>query len=96
MSSEAHRRTVRHDESLGRFEITEEGYLCVLDYRLRGQVADFVHTGVPPAVEGRGIAAELVRSGLETARARGWKVRPLCSYVAAYFRRHPEYEDLLA
>ena len=33
---------------------------------------------------------------LDDARARGWKVRPLCSYADAYIRRHPEYNDLLA
>ena len=42
-----------------------------------------VHTEVPPAVAGRGIAGELVRSALEFARAQGWKVRPLCSYAVA-------------
>jgi predicted GNAT family acetyltransferase len=32
---------------------------------------------------------------LETARANGWKVVPMCSYAVAYLRRHPEYNDLL-
>ncbi|MGB7482169.1 MAG: N-acetyltransferase, partial [Castellaniella sp.] len=31
----------------------------------------------------------------DTARARGWQVRPLCSYVAAYVKRPPEYQDLV-
>ena len=67
----------------------------MLDFTLSGSVAEFYHTGVPPAVEGRGIAADLVRVGLETARAWGWKVDPSCSYVSAYVRRHPEYADLV-
>lgn len=70
--------------------------MCVLDYVLNGSVAAFVHTGVPAAVGGRGIAANLVRAGLETARARGWTVQPVCSYVAAYIQRHAEYQDLVA
>lgn len=85
-----------HDETAHRFETTREGHLCVLDYSLAGDVANFHHTGVPAAVGGRGIAAELVQAGLETARARGWRVQPTCSYVAAYLRRHPEYRDLIA
>ncbi len=89
-------RAVHHDEARHRFEWTEEGHLCVLDYVLSGDVAAFTHTGVPRPVEGRGIAADLVHTGLETARARGWRVRPLCSYVDAYMRRHPEYQDLRA
>ncbi|GAA0222887.1 GNAT family N-acetyltransferase [Castellaniella daejeonensis] len=88
-------RAVRHDEAAHRFEWTEDGHFCVLDYTLDGKVASFTHTGVPSAVGGRGIAADLVRTGLDTARARGWRIRPLCSYVAAFIRRHPEYQDLV-
>lgn len=88
-------RAVHHDEVQHRFEWTEEGHLCVLDYTLNSGVAAFTHTGVPRPVEGRGIAADLVRTGLDTARERGWRVDPVCSYVAAFMRRHPEYQDLL-
>ena len=88
-------RAIRHHEAAHRFEWTEDGQLCVLDYTLDGTVAAFTHTGVPDAAGGRGIAADLVRTGLDTARARGWRVRPLCSYVAAFIQRHPQYQDLV-
>ena len=52
------------------------------------------HTGVPPAFEGRGIAARLVNAMIEDARKEGFKITPLCSYVVAQFRRHPEWADL--
>lgn len=55
----------------------------------------FTHTGVPPAYEGQGIASALVKEGLAYARKEGYKVVPLCSFVAAYIKRHPEYADLL-
>lgn len=88
-------RAIQHNEAAHRFEWTEDGHLCVLDYELKGATAAFVHTGVPAPVGGRGIAADLVRVGLDTARARGWKVQPVCSYVAAYLQKHPEYQDLV-
>jgi predicted GNAT family acetyltransferase len=53
------------------------------------------HTLVPEAIGGRGVAADLTRAALETARANGWKVVPMCSYAVTYLRRHPEYNDLL-
>ena len=43
----------------------------------------------------QGIAAALVRAALAHAREQGLKVRPLCSYVQAYVRRHPEVQSLL-
>ena len=39
---------------------------------------------------------ELVRAALGHAAAHGLKVRPLCSYVQSYMRRHPETQALIA
>ncbi|MEN4921167.1 GNAT family N-acetyltransferase [Achromobacter spanius] len=88
--------TVIQDTGHSRFTATVDGVLCVLDYQLQDGVMAITHTGVPSQVGGRGIAAELTRQALLTARANGWKVRPFCSYAAVYMRRHPEYNDLLA
>lgn len=54
------------------------------------------HTLVPREFEGRGIAGRLVAALIEDARAEGFRIEPQCSYVAAQFRRHPEWGDLLA
>lgn len=86
---------VTHDSAQSRFTATVDGVLCVLDYQLHNGAMAIVHTGVPSQVGGRGIAADLTKVALDSARANGWKVRPLCSYAAVYVRRHPEYNDLL-
>lgn len=88
--------TVNHNEGAHRFEATVDGHLCVADYRLQGDVMWMTHTGVPQAVGGRGIAAELVRVALAHAAEKGWRVEPACSYVAAYMKRHPETSPLRA
>ncbi|MFT3955055.1 MAG: GNAT family N-acetyltransferase [Piscinibacter sp.] len=88
--------TIEHDEAAGRFSARVHGHLCVCDYRLRDGTMFITHTEVAPELEGQGLAAELVRIALTHARERGLKVRPLCSYVQAYMRRHPEVQDLLA
>lgn len=54
------------------------------------------HTGVPPEYEGRGIAARLVNKAIADAREQGFKITPVCSYVVAQFKRHPEWADLRA
>jgi predicted GNAT family acetyltransferase len=47
-------------------------------------------------LQGQGLAAALVAQALDWARQQGLRVRPTCSYVASYMRRHPETQDLLA
>ncbi len=87
---------VQHRPEASRFEAVVDGRLCVCDYRRRDGELIFTHTEVPPALSGRGIAAALVQTALDWARAEGLRVRPLCSYVAVYMRRHPQTQDLLA
>ena len=89
-------RSITHNPAQQRFEWLEDGILCVLDYRLSGKLMTIVHTGVPEAVGGQGIAADLTQAALDTASAHGWKVRPVCSYAAAYLQRHPQYQELMA
>lgn len=86
---------IRHDPGSRQFHVEVDGHTGVLDYDLREAVMTITHTGVPDAIGGRGIAAELTRTALDTARANGWKVIPACSYAAVFIRRHPEYGDLL-
>ncbi len=71
----------------GRFELEIEGQACVLDYQRQAAWVDFVHTGVPLALRGRGLAAQLVEAGLQWARSEGLQVRASCSYVAHYLTK---------
>ena len=87
---------VEHDAARGCFHATVDGQRCVVDYFLDGRVMRLTHTGVPPPLEGRGIAAALVREALAHARRRGLKVDPQCSYVSGYMQRNPQTLDLLA
>lgn len=87
---------IRHDRAAHRFQTEVEGVPCVLDYLLAAGVMTITHTGVPAEVGGRGIAAALVQTAMDTARSEGWKVVPACSYAAAWMQRHSDYADLLA
>ena len=89
-----HALTIVHRPEASRFEALFDGGIAVCAYRRDGPLLLLTHTEVPPAGEGRGIAAALVRATLDWARAEGLRVRPLCSYVAAYMRRHPETQEL--
>ncbi|HZR94433.1 MAG TPA: GNAT family N-acetyltransferase [Gaiellaceae bacterium] len=59
-------------------------------YHVRGDRIAFTHTEIDAACEGRGFGTRLVGDALEHARGRGLSIVPLCSFVAAYVRRHSE------
>ena len=86
---------VSHNAAVSRFEAWPQGRLALCSYRRQGNVLVLHHTEVPAALQGQGVAAALVQAALDWARAQGLPVRPTCSYVAAYMRRHPETQDLL-
>lgn len=95
MSDASETITVVHNTEAHRFEIHLDGHRAVCEYMpARGMIV-FTHTEVPPALEGRGLANRLAQAGLEYARTEGLQVLPLCPFVAAYLRRHPEYQDLV-
>ncbi len=81
---------VLHNESKNRFEIQINSHTAVLAYATQGKTILFTHTGVPPALEGRGIGSKLVKTGLEYARANNLKVKSTCWFVNKYIERHPE------
>ena len=54
------------------------------------------HAYAPPNLRGSGAALALVERMVADARAEGFKVRPLCSYVRAKFRERDDWRDVLA
>jgi predicted GNAT family acetyltransferase len=82
--------TVNHDRGAHRFTAEVDGNRAELDYTLAGGVMTITHTGVPPAIGGRGIAAKLMEAALNAAREAGWSVNAACSYAKSYLERHPQ------
>jgi uncharacterized protein len=86
---------VIHNPMTGRFELQRDGHLAVLEYQLSDGKIVFTHTGVPDALGGQGIGSLLARAGLDYARSQSFAVVPLCSFIAGYIQKHPEYKDLV-
>ncbi|HEX6020013.1 MAG TPA: GNAT family N-acetyltransferase [Burkholderiaceae bacterium] len=92
--SQAQTSEVMHNQEAARFELRVQGQLAFAQYQLIDGVMWLTHTETPPALRGHGLAAQVVRAALDHARTHGLRVRPACSYVRAYLRRHPEAQDL--
>jgi len=87
---------VTDNAQASRYEISADGHLAgFTEYRRYPTVIEFVHTEIEPQYEGRGLASELIRSALDTARANGLNVLPLCPFVREYIERHDEYLELV-
>ena len=83
-----------HEPEKNRFAVYAEGGTAVLDYQLFEDKVAYTHTGVPSALEGKGIGSRLVKAGLDWARGERLRVVPVCTFVASYIQRHPEYAEL--
>ena len=89
----------RHgDEQAGEYHAHLIGSQVIgrLSWVQHGNVRVAEHTLVPPAIGGRGVAARLVEVLVADAREHGFKIDPVCSYVAAQFERHPDWAALRA
>ncbi len=85
---------VRDNSAHRRYELDVPGGQAFIDYRRDGGIVTMVHAEVPDALQGRGIGSVLVKGALDLVRASGEQVIAACPFVAAYVRRHPEYQDL--
>ena len=79
-----------------RFESRVDGAWACIEY-IRAEIERYLtHTEVPSAMEGKGIASLLVKHALDVIAKEERKLVPLCPFVAAYVKKHPEYGELLA
>ena len=87
---------VTHDTTAERYLITVDGRDAgYADYIQGDGVRDFHHTVIDPEFRGQGLSKPLNQAALDDTRAAGDKVRPLCSAVAGFIEKHPEYRDLV-
>ena len=88
--------TVADNAGGERYEIRVDGEPAgLLQYRLRPELIELVHTEIDEEFEGRGLGSRLISFALNDARERKLAVLPFCPFVNDYLRRHPAYVDLV-
>jgi predicted GNAT family acetyltransferase len=80
----------------GRFELVEDGHIAFADYSRSGGMVIIPHVETPVALRGKGTAGRLMEGIVALVRAEGEMISPLCPYAAAWLKRHPEHQDLVA
>ncbi|MGL6212159.1 MAG: GNAT family N-acetyltransferase [Paracoccaceae bacterium] len=90
-------REVRADGAKGRYVIRLGGAEAELTYSVVTPeliIAD--HTDVPDAFRGTGAGLAMVQQLVADARAEGFKVMPLCPFVNATRKKHPDWADVFS
>ncbi|MCD0490658.1 N-acetyltransferase [Pedobacter sp. MC2016-14] len=87
--------TVVNNVQAHNFELTVNGKKSFIDYKQKGNKVYLIHTEVPKEQEGQGIAAALVAKTFQYIEENGLKIVPLCTYVAHYLKRHPEWNKIV-
>ena len=82
------------DDKKGRYVIRTEQGEAELGYNISSptlRIAD--HTSVPDGLRGTGCGHLMAEKFVQDALAEGWKIIPLCPFVNAERRKHPEWAE---
>ena len=87
---------VVHNTAQKRIEMQIGDQIAMVKYILGSKEIIFTHTEVPEAFEGQGVASKMAKVAVEYAKTSGLRIRPMCPYMAAWIKRHPEYHSITA
>jgi predicted GNAT family acetyltransferase len=77
------------------FEMVVAGSTAIIEFKeFPGKIA-LIHTEVPPAIEGKGVATAIIEKALNYIEQNNLKLIPLCPVVVAYVKRHPEWNRIV-
>ena len=89
--------TIVDDSASSRFALYLDGEVVgIADYSLDDDIMTIPHVETVPAHRGKGFAAVLMGGVVESLRANGRTVRPICPYAADYLRERPDTHGLVA
>lgn len=80
---------ITHNEKLKLFEYTNGTETAFIEYKMRNKSIALLHTIVPDAISGKGVAAALAAYAFNYAKENSMPVIVLCSYINSYVKRHP-------
>lgn len=81
---------MRDNEAKRRFELDIDGATVYADYRKEDGRLVIPYVFAPPELRGTGAVDKLMRQILDHANAGNKTIIPVCSYAAAWMRRHQQ------
>lgn len=73
------------------FELATGDFTTFIEFKEHGKKIWLIHTEAPEELKGKGSATAIIEKTLTYIEENGYKLIPLCPFVAAYLKRHPEW-----
>jgi predicted GNAT family acetyltransferase len=77
-------------------ELEVDGYTAFIKYKVIGNNLFLIHTEVPEALKGNGVGKAIVEKAFRFAREKGYAIVPICPFVQAYLKKHPEWREIIS
>lgn len=88
---------VRNNTHRHRFEVETEDKLSIAVYEnVDDETLALTHTEVDPSLEGHGVGSKLIEGVFEYVEEHQLKIVPLCPFVSAYLKRHPDWNRVVS
>jgi uncharacterized protein len=73
-----------------RFELETEGQVAFTVFKRSEGSIEYLHTMVPPQLEGKGIGSALAKHAMAYAKENGLEAIVTCPFIQAWLKKHPE------
>ena len=87
--------TLIDNKEAKQYEFHIDDFVPRIEYMKVSDKIYLTHTEVPRGLEGKGVGGKLVKTVLEDIEQKKLKLVPLCPFVAAYIKRHPEWKRIV-
>ncbi|MFT3934070.1 MAG: GNAT family N-acetyltransferase [Chitinophagaceae bacterium] len=84
------------NEAIHHLELEIEGHTAFIDYKLLKEKLFLIHTEVPRELEGKGVGTAIISKALQYAKDNGYTIVPICPFVQAYLKKHPEWKEIVS
>ncbi|MBS1512318.1 MAG: N-acetyltransferase [Bacteroidetes bacterium] len=95
MKTEYEQLALVKNDHLHRFEMMVGDSRVIIVFEQDNFTIKLLHTEVPPELEGKGAATAIIEKTLEYIEHNHLRLIPLCPFVIAYIKRHPQWKMLL-
>ncbi|HKG07389.1 MAG TPA: GNAT family N-acetyltransferase [Pedobacter sp.] len=83
------------NDGKNRFELNTGAYTTFIEFKERSKKIWLIHTEAPEELKGKGTATAIVEKTLTYLEDNGYRMVPLCPFVGAYLKRHPEWNRIV-